>query len=307
MLELEDREKRNRTLSLAMRRRIAEAQKRRWLAVRQRIEKAVTPKIAAPASSSPLYERVIRHLGRQPSNDEATFIRRLQMLFAAAKDRSLREEDLKELAGRGTYRDWRELTLWPNFPSDDFYFWLYVAWELHRRNWHYPEFMAGITDFGFIEREMKQWERDRVIEQWKTSFRMFEARPSVPEFGTLKLRLALGGDRAWLEWRSDDKGAYAVLKPGQANTMAAQFEQGTLPIAADSLPLWIAAYRPWQSRYWWSFPYASFAASPALGSLLRIPLAPDRVVTGDGQPLARPGEPLRLFCARPKPAKAITN
>jgi superfamily II DNA or RNA helicase len=304
MLELEDREKRNRMLSPALRRRIAEAQRRRWMALRGRIEKEVTakeltPKIAAPASNSPLYERVIRHLGRQPRGDEARFIGRLQMLFAAAKDRRLREADLRELAGRSGYGDRRELNLWRNFPSDDFYFWLYVAWELHRRNWDYPEFVAGITDFELIEPEMKQWERDQAIERWKASFHMFTARPPVSEFGTIELRLALGGDRAWLEWRSDGNRGFAVLRQAQANAMAAQFEQGTLPIAPDSLPLWIAAYRPRESRCWWSFPYASFPA-PALGSLLRIALAPDRVVTVDGQPLARPAEPLRLILRSPE-------
>jgi SNF2-related domain/Helicase conserved C-terminal domain len=300
MSELEDREKRNRMLSPAMRRKIAEAQRRRWLAIRRRVEKEVTPRIAAPAPISPLHHRVIRHLGRQPGKAEASFIRRLQKLFAAAQDRRLREVDLSELAGRSVYGDWRELNLWRNFPSDDFYFWLYVAWELRRRNWDYPEFMAGITDFELIEPEMKQWERDKAIERWKISFRLFEERAPVSEFGTLELRLAVGRDRAWLEWRCDGNGGFAVLKQAQASTMATQFEQGTLPIGPDSLPLWIAAYRPAQSRGWWSFPYASFAASPALGSLLRVRLAPERVVTVDGQPLARPAEPLRLILRSPE-------
>src|SRR5205823_14720402 len=48
------------------------------------------------------------------------------------------------------------------------------------------------------------------------------------------------------------------------------------------------------------FRYANATARPGLNRLLRMPLAPDRVVTDDGRPLARVAEPLRLNLRSPE-------
>ena len=300
MWELEKGKRPERRLSLspAMRRKIADAQRKRW----QRMRAQATASADKPerASQSPLLEKLVAHLGRQLSKKESRFVRQVQTSFSAVNGRRMTESELSRIAGRGsTNNNWKGLDLWRCFPQNDFDFWLYVAWELRRRNWEYPSFMASITDLRLIEPEMKAWELEKAIQEWNARFQRFEPRSQVSEPGALELRLTLGAERAYLEGRSQPDEAFMELKPGQANAIAAQFEQGTLVIASDSLALWSAVYRPWLAGVWWSFPYTDPLAQPQLSRLLRMPLAPDRVVTRDGQPLQRMAESLRLILRSP--------
>ena len=298
MLESEKRASANGKLSAAARVRIAKAQKRRWQEMLARSNRA--PQVPPPPRS-PLCDKLVENIGRQFRDDEASLVRQVQTSFANARVRKLTETDLGLMAGRGNaYDDWKQLDLWRDFPPDDFYFWLYVAWELRRRNWRFPQFIAGITDFHLIEPAMKRWEHDKAIEQWNKWFREFDGRAPISESGALELRLAVGAEEARLQWRSHANAGFAEFKAAQARRIAEQFEKGALAIAPDSLPLWSAAYRPWRYESWWLFRYANAAARPGLNRLLRMPLAPDRVVTGDGQPLARIAEPLRLNLRSPK-------
>src|SRR5260370_22245788 len=274
---------------------IAEAQKRRWQKIKGTLASANRP------PSSPLRDRLVENIGRQFRDDEARFVRQVQTSFANARVRKLTACDLGLMVGRGnSYDHWKQLNLWRDFPADDFYFWIYVAWELRGRNWKYPQFIAGITDFHLIEPAMKQWERDKAIERWNNWFREFAGRAPVSESGALELRLAVGPEEARLQWRCDANAGFAELKKAQARRIAEQFEKGALAIAPNSLPLWSAAYRPWAYESWWLFRYATATARTGLNRLLRMPLRPDRVVTDDGQPLARVAEPLHLNLRSPE-------
>src|SRR6266446_4883327 len=301
MQEWEKRASANNKLSASARARIVEAQKRRWQKLKGTLAPPNRPPRDPQPPRSPLCDKLVENIGHQFRDEEARFVRQVQTSFANARVRKLTETDLGLMAGRGNAYDyWKPLDLWRDFPSDDFYFWLYVAWELRRRNWKYPQFIAGITDFHLIEPEMKQWERDKEIERWNNWFREFDGRAPVSESGALELRLAVGAEEARLQWRSDANAGFAELKQAQARRIAEQFEKGALAIAPNSLPLWGAAYRPWRSESWWLFRYANATARPGLNRLLRMPLAPDRVVTDDGEPLARVAEPLRLNLRLPK-------
>ena len=285
-----------------MRRKIADAQRRRWERVKaQAAALAAKPERATQAPGSPLLDKLVSQLGRQLRKNEARFVRQVQTSFAAVDGRRMTESELSRIAGRGSASDrWKELDLWRSFPANDFDFWLSVAWELRRRNWEYPTFMAGITDLRLIEPEMKRWELEKAIQEWNARFQQFEAHPQLSEPGALELRLTLGAERAYLEGRSQPEEAFSELKPGQAHAMATQFEQGILVIPSDSLALWSTAYYGTSvPGGWWSFPYTDPIAQSKLSHLLRMPLAPDRVVTRDGQPLQRMAEPLRLVLRSP--------
>jgi hypothetical protein len=298
---LEKRSWPNDKLSPSARARIALEARKRWQKYRATLAPADGPLCFPQPPCSPLCDRLAEKLGRKFQTDEASFVCQVQTSFANARVRKLTETDLCLMAGRGhAYDSWKQLDLWPDFPRDDFYFWLYVAWELRRRNWEYPQFIAGITDFHFIEPAMMQWERDKAIEQWNIWFREFDRRAPVSEPGALELRLAVGAEEARLQWRSDANAGFAELKPAQARRIGEQFEEGALAIAPDSLPLWSAAYRPWGYERWWLFRYTSATARPGLNRLLRMPLAPDRVVSDDGRPLARVADPLCLNLRSPE-------
>ena len=293
----------NHRLPAWARKKIAEAQKRRWQKIRgtsnQPTRDPQPPRVAQPLRS-PLREKLVKNIGRELQDDEARFVRQVQRCFADARVRMFTENDLGLMAGRASDGYWTAVDLWREFPLDDFYFWLYVAWELRRRNWKYPQFIAGITDFQLIEPAMKQWERDKEIEQWNNRFRQFDNHAPVSGTGALELRLTVGAEEARLQWRSEANAGFAELERVQAGNIAEQFEKGMLAIAPNSLPLWSAAYRPWRSESWWFFRYDNATARPGLNCLLRMPLAPDRVVTSDGQPLRRVAQPLRLNLRAPE-------
>jgi hypothetical protein len=195
--------------------------------------------------------------------------------------------------GRNFYA-WQPLELWPGPPRDDFYCWLYVAWELRRRKAGYPDFMEGITDFSLIEAALAGWEHEKEIEHWKSWFRNFDGQASAADSGTLELRLMLHPAEARLQWRTQPDAEFADFKQTNAKRFAEQFEHGTLNLTPGSLPLWSALFKPWHYESWWSLAYSNTTARPPLNRLLRLPLPPESIVSALGQPLARATEPLRL-------------
>lgn len=248
-----------------------------------------------PVPQSPLGQRLVKHLGRGLSPAEAEFIHNVQLLYAYASYRPLLEQDLGIIVRQPVRKHDRvPLELWRDFPADDFYFWLHVAWELRRRKWDYPKFMDGITDLSLIKDEMASWERDDEIAHWNNWFRLFDARAPVTDAGSLDLRLVMHPDGAHLEWRTGWDAEFVEFKETHAIKFGEQFERGVLDLGSESLLLWSAVFKPWHYESWWSFKYSDATIRPVLNRLLRLPLAPDRVITPDGQPLVRMSEALRL-------------
>lgn len=254
---------------------------------------------------SPLADKLAEKLQRPLRREETQFVRQVQNVFAKARDRFLTEPDLATMVEhpRPSSLDyWKALGLWPRFPSDDFQFWLYVAWELRQRQWKHPSFMDAITDLSLVEPAMKQWAREKAIEEWNTRFTAFDPTSPKSEPRTLELRLAVLQDEARLQWRHDPGAPFAELKQAQARKFGDDLERGELVLEADSLALWSASYKPWSYQTWWSFRYRDATARPALNRLLRLPLPSGRIVTAEGQPLPRHAEPLQLKLRTPENA-----
>jgi hypothetical protein len=296
MLALEERESEsdNSEPPVSDRKRIAALMKKRWQKVRE---------AAVKLPPSPLLDKVVAHLGRDLRPREAAFLRVVHSSFATGP-RPFTEADLRAMAEPGTAFDsfgsWNVVDLWPTFPANDFYFWLFVAWEFRRRGWSYLRFMEGVTDFSLIEPTMKNWERHKEIEWWKNRFQRFESCRPEPETGVFQLRLAVSAEEARLQWRSEPTAPFADFKPPQARKWADLYHKGALAVEPDSFPLWSEASRTWSYDNWWLFRYTNGTALQTLNRLMRMPLAPDRIVAAEGQPLARPAEPLRIDLRPPK-------
>lgn len=258
---------------------------------------AKRPRVPQPPRS-PLSTKLSENLGRDLSYAESNFVRQVQAFYSDARFGNMTEGGLRTMTvnpqATGSFNYWQQVELWPAFPDDDFKFWLFVAWELRRRNVRWPAFMDGVTALSAIESDMREWEQKKEIEHWNNWFRDFDGHNFTPDSGTLELRLAVFDSEARLQWRADPNSQYTELKQAQAKKLAEQFDQAALTIAPESLPIWTALYKPWSYESWWSFKYAHSTSRPALNRLLRMPLADDRIVTADGQPMGRPIEPLRL-------------
>ena len=267
----------------------------------------VTPAIPArparriqPPTRSPLYQRLIENLGRELMLMEAGFIRNVQALYALANRRQLTENDLTSIIQMTVrHNRWEALDLWAGLPRDDFYFWLHLAWELRRRKVTWPPFMDGITDLSLIEATLAARESDKEIAHWNAWFHKFDGRvPSASD--PLELRCVVLADGARLEWRTGPDAEFVEFKQAHASKFGERFERGELNFTPESLPLWSAAFKPWNYESWWSFKFSDVTARPVLNRLLRLPLPAGRVVIADGQPLARVAEPLRLHLRPPE-------
>jgi hypothetical protein len=256
-----------------------------------------------PPPQSPLGQRLVKHLGRGFSPAEAEFVRNVQLLYAYASYRPLLEQDLGTIVRLPVRNHDRvPLEFWRDFPGDDFHFWLHVAWELRRRKWSYPTFMDGITDLSLIEAEMVVRERDDEIAHWNNWFRLFNAQAPKNDGNPLDLRLVMHPDAAHLQWRTDRDAEFVEFKETHAIKFGAQFERGILDLCPESLLLWNAVFKPWNYESWWACNYSDATTRPGLNRLLRLPLAVDRVITPDGQPLVRISDPLRLHLNPPAAA-----
>jgi superfamily II DNA or RNA helicase len=257
----------------------------------------------APPPDSALHARLKAQLGRELSSMESGYLKVVTALYSMAQIRSLTDNDLAPLSRGLRLYGWQPLELWPESPADDFYLWLYLAWEFRRRKLSWPKFLDGITDFSLIGAAMGKWESRREIERWGNWFRGFRSPAPASASGRLELRLAVLPQGARLEWRTEPGAPFAEMKQRQAKIFAERFDKGGLEIQFDSLALWSAAFKPWHYESWWSFDYSSDTARPVLNRLLRMPLPPERLVAADGQPLRRWSEPLRLSLRPPEKAK----
>ena len=263
-------------------------------------KKAAKPKRASAAKTwvpqppaSPLYKRLVEQLGRSLDYAEAGFIRKVQTLYINASSGQLTESDLNQLFPKHFSYNWTRLELWPNPPEDDYEFWLYLAAALRRRKYSVPEFMAAITDCTTVEAALKEWEREKEVAHWQAWFESHEtSAPSIAE--TLDLRLAFFPTEVRLQWRTQPDAPFADLKQAQAKRFGESVEHGTLSLTPEAMLFWGALYKPWSYESWWSIRYSSEASCLPLNRLVRLPLPPERFVNADGQPLARPAEPLSL-------------
>ena len=235
----------------------------------------------------------MEQLGRPLDYSEAAFIRKVQNLYANAGSRQLTESDLSQLFPQHFSYGWAGLDLWPESPEDDYEFWLYLAAEFRRRKISLPGYMAAITDFATLEAALKKWEREKEVAHWQAWFESNETSV-LPAAETLDLRLAFLAEEARLQWRTQPDAPFADLKQAQAKRFGENIERGTLTLTPDAMLLWGALHKPWSYESWWSIRYSSEASCLPLNRLLRLPLPPERFVNANGEPLARPAEPLRL-------------
>src|SRR5690606_10456618 len=130
--------------------RIAESARERGQRVKNNASPAKRPRGVRQPPRSPLYNKLVEHLARELTAEEADFIRRVQAAYNNAGFRSFTEADLGSLAAdalpASSFNYWQQVDLYPHYPGDDFLFWLHVARELRRRNVRWPEFMDGISD-----------------------------------------------------------------------------------------------------------------------------------------------------------------
>ncbi len=235
--------------------------------------------------------------GRNPSAPERQFLNRLHELYIhCARVRHIAPWDFQQLGLPLKAAYHHSLEIWPAFPADEHEFWLYIANAVFEGGSQIPDFMLPITDLGPIQERLAKWRRSREILAWREKFTDLPAaalRPSDAPVLQTELRLMITSHEALPQWQRPGQNSFDRLKASHATQLASDHDHGRLNLDPEAHLLWQVFSRMFHEGRRFEWTYMDSEATRLLGSLLRSPQLESRIVDAEGQPLARPEEPLR--------------
>ncbi|HWQ91864.1 MAG TPA: hypothetical protein VN673_09340, partial [Clostridia bacterium] len=183
---------------------------------------------------------------------------------------------------------WTRLEIWPAFPVSEHEFWLYVALYAREQGVDIPDFMQPVTDVTLIEQRVKKWRRDRRIQEWRNRLQTqtWDLRPEPAEPSELRVRIEK--DKAQLEMWNPAKERFDSFSQGGFRKLVTGVSVGEIRLSPESqsfFQVFNAEYEPVLS-------FDEEGRLQQLNPLFRLPALASRIVDSDGQPLARPEEPL---------------
>jgi len=260
---------------------------------------SVTPEAAAAVAraatksdddSGRLARQLMASLGRPLKPEENKFTRKVQTVFKRCQqNRHITRWDFDEMGLHLGGYGWDSLQIWPAFPSDEHDFWLYVANAARQHNVKIPAFMEPISDLSAIQERLAKWQRARDIEKWKQA--LGNIHPSIssrPAAQTeIDLRVVIAEKEALLEWRRSGQESFQPLKSANVQQLSNDWQEGRVHLTSEAELLWHFFS---QRMFFTSSAHLRYSDSDSVNIIrhfLRIPSLESRVVSGDGQPLAR--------------------
>jgi hypothetical protein len=246
--------------------------------------------------SGRLARQLMASLGRPLKAEENKFTRKVQNVFKRCQqNRHITRWDFDEMGLHLGGYGWDSLQIWPAFPTDEHDFWLYVANAAKQHNVKIPEFMEPISDLGAIQERLVQWQRARDIEKWKQA--LGNIHPSIssrPATDTeIDLRVVITEKEALLEWRRSGQEGFQPLKSTNVQQLTNDSQEGRVHFTSEAELLWHFFS---QRIFFTSSAHLRYSDSESVNVIrrfLRVPNLESRIVGRDGQPLARPTEPLK--------------
>jgi SNF2-related domain/Helicase conserved C-terminal domain len=252
---------------------------------------------ASPAPNGDLAHLVKAALGRPLRPLERRFLEGIRTLYArSSQTRGITRWDFEELGLHLGGYSWEALHIWPAFPQTEHEFWLYVAQTARDHQQRIPPFLEPVTDLAPIQDRLRQWRRTQEIEQWNQKLNSLclpnRATPRSVD-GEWDLRVVVGESSATLSAKRPGADGFEPLKTSKVRQLLSDCDVGLQTVSPRSELIW----QTWaeRSRFGRSMQldYHDPDARRLLGRLLRLRVLDDQIVTPQGQPLARPAEPLR--------------
>ena len=246
--------------------------------------------------SGRLARQLMASLGRPLKPEENKFIRQVQHVFKRCQQsRHITRWDFDEMGLHLGGYGWDSLHIWPALPTDEHEFWLYVANAAKQHNVKIPVFMEPISDLSAIQEQLARWQRAREIEKWKQALgNIHPSTASRPATDTeIDLRVVIAGTEALLEWRRSGQETFQPLKSTNVQQISNDALEGRIHFTSEGELLWHFFS---QRMFFTSSAHLRYSDSDSVNIVrrfLRIPSLESRVVARDGQPLARPPEPLK--------------
>ena len=259
------------------------------------------------ASDLPFSEQVALALGRKITAAEKKFLAQLAALHTGCRLRgTITGWDFQALGlPLGGYA-WDALKIWPAVPETVRRFWLYLAWELHRRGKPIPDFLQPVTDFAEIEAEMRRWQRAQEIARWKNALgSAVKLVPEAPDEGageTIDLRVALREKGAELEWKLPGQAEFAAMKQNQMRELQRRLQAGEAELTTEAEWIWPIFEQRMMYGSRLALEYYEETTQRGLSRLFRQTAVHSRLVNARGEPFQFPAEPLRWKLDEPDSA-----
>ncbi|HVM47186.1 MAG TPA: DEAD/DEAH box helicase, partial [Candidatus Acidoferrum sp.] len=271
---------------------------------------AATAALAASRSaptiseSSELVRRLMAKRQQPLTPQECRFIAKVRSIFARCRSNGyITPGEFNEMGLHLSDYTWGTLEIWPAMPDNEYLFWLYVARAAKERGVRFPEFMEPITDFSEVEAQLTRWKRQREIEQWSQRLRDVPLAPAAgeaPDKAQTDLRVVIGPGEARLEWLRPGQAAFEKVKQGAMRQFTERYDEGEEGLTPEAELIWQLFTQRDYYGLSLRLQYDDSDGARALGRLLRIRQLDSRIVTQNGQPLARPAEPWRWEVAAPE-------
>lgn len=254
--------------------------------------------VAEAPSSSELARRLADKLGRALSATELNYIRTVNRVYQRSRvSGTVGEVDFVELGFRLRIAPWQLGELWPEFPPDDYYFWLYIVRALIRLNLAIPSWMRPVSNVADLRPLLDSAERKRFADHWRNRMEAVSVVPPMASDGkeaAWDFRVVLRKSSAFLEWKGPDMDRFERPKPAALRQLLTRYPllPAALPPEAESV---LQPFVNSAAHYGdgCELHYYAEADKAAILRLLAKPALASRVVTTEGNPFERIQEPLR--------------
>ena len=244
-----------------------------------------------------LDKRLATATGRPLTREETNALKKIRAVYArCGQTRQISYWDFEQMGLALPQNDWSPLAIWPSFPANEHEFWLYVANALQERGQKIPEFLAPVSDVGAIQDRLRRWRRSQEVQRWKQMLGNLQAySPSARGGldGETDLRVVISRNDARLYWRRPGQEHFEPLKQNQARALVDEYSGPRLRLTLEAELIRSVFSESLVYRTKLDFRYGDDELGAMLSRLLRVRMLDTRIVASDGQPLARPAEPLR--------------
>ncbi|HWX18373.1 MAG TPA: DEAD/DEAH box helicase [Candidatus Binatia bacterium] len=235
--------------------------------------------------------------GRSLTQEEKSFLKRLHSAYVRCnQNQQLTNWDLQQLGFPQFEYSWSGLNIWPEFPPSEYEFWLYIAHAVLKKGGSIPDFMLPITDLSLVEERLAQWRRSREVERWKKALGNLQqelSQPAPAVQGEIDLQLVVDETGVRLQWRRPGRTEFEPIKQTHFRQLRTDLDEGLVSFSNEAELIWeFFSHRVYYANRT-RLDYDDAEATEILGRMLRIRMLDSRIVRFDGQPLARPAEPLR--------------
>ncbi len=255
---------------------------------------------SAPKSEPGPVERRLIAAGHETTEEERRFLGKIGDLYRRFGRRpSIPRPELERLgiakpsAGGSSFDG---VQLWRSLPEDEHEFWLYLAQYAEEKGTGIPGFLRPVSPLEPLRQKLAIERRRHEIGHWRQLLGQWGTAAEVEsaENAPTDLRARFTENEVVLEWRRGTSDEHEPIKAHQFERFAqTHLERGLVDTAATLIwqcfqqGLSVTGYRkPALSP-------TEPTARRVIGFLLRQPTLVTRLVNAEGEPLARPAEPLR--------------